>query len=81
MAEFKENPELSVDAHGSESTGTPNSVHSDAAAERFAFLATFSAEEDKAIRRKVDWRFLWLIGLMYLIKNVSFQLQAAIEFL
>ena len=48
-----------------------NSIHSDAEAERRAFLSTFSPEEDKAIRRKVDYRFLWLIGLMYIIKNVS----------
>lgn len=34
-----------------------------------AFLASFSAADDKAIMRKVDWRFLWLIGITYLIKN------------
>lgn len=34
-----------------------------------AFLATFTADEDKAIMRKVDMRFLWLIGITYLIKN------------
>lgn len=33
------------------------------------FLASFTAAEDKAIMRKVDWRFLWLIGITYLIKN------------
>ena len=48
-----------------------NSIHSEAEAERRAFLSTFSPEEDKAIRRKVDYWFLWLIGLMYIIKNVS----------
>lgn len=36
---------------------------------RKAFLATFTADEDKAIMRKVDMRFLWLIGITYLIKN------------
>lgn len=35
-----------------------------------AFLASFSAAEDKAIMRKVDRRFLVLIGLIYVIKNV-----------
>ncbi len=35
-----------------------------------AFLATFSAAEDKSIMRKVDRKFLLLIGLIYLIKNV-----------
>ncbi len=56
-----------VDGHDSVS----NSIHSDAEAQRRAFLSSFSPEEDKAIRRKVDYRFLWLIGLMYIIKNVS----------
>jgi fructose-1,6-bisphosphatase len=40
------------------------------AQERTDFLATFSAEEEKAIMRKVDMKFLLLIGLMYLVKNV-----------
>lgn len=55
---------------GPDSITTPNSLHSDAAADRISFLSSFSPEEDKAITRKVDWRFLWLIGLMYIIKNV-----------
>jgi hypothetical protein len=59
---------LSVDT-----TLPSDSVHSlgsDVFADRRAFLSSFSPEEDKAIRRKVDWKFLWLIGLMYIIKNV-----------
>jgi len=32
-------------------------------------LASFSREDEKAIMRKVDNRFLVLIGAMYLIKN------------
>lgn len=55
---------------GLASVVTLDSSQSDAAADPRAFLASFSAEEDKAIRRKVDRRFLWLIGLMYIIKNV-----------
>jgi hypothetical protein len=35
-----------------------------------AFLATFTPEEEKMIMRKVDRRFLLLIGLMYMIKTV-----------
>jgi len=35
-----------------------------------AFLATFTPEDEKAIMRKVDKRFLVLIGLMYMIKQV-----------
>lgn len=49
---------------------TASDIPSDPEAERIAFLSSFSAEEDRAIRRKVDWRFLWLIGMMYIIKNV-----------
>lgn len=59
--------------HGivSVATDSLHSLPSDAtAADRIAFLSSFSVEEDKAIRRKVDWKFLWLIGLMYIIKNV-----------
>ena len=37
---------------------------------RAAFLATFSAEEEKSIMRKVDKRFLIIIGFMYMIKQV-----------
>jgi hypothetical protein len=36
-----------------------------------AFLSSFTAAEGKAIIRKVDRRFLFIIGMMYLIKNVS----------
>lgn len=43
----------------------------DVSSDKRAFLKTFSPEEDRAIMRKVDKRFLLLIGLIYLIKNVS----------
>ena len=36
-----------------------------------AFLATFTAEDEKRIMRKVDMRFVFLAGVMYLIKQVS----------
>lgn len=39
-------------------------------AESAAFLAGFSLEEEKRILRKIDHRFLILIGLMYMIKQV-----------
>ncbi|KAF2788032.1 putative vitamin H transporter [Melanomma pulvis-pyrius CBS 109.77] len=39
---------------------------------RAAFLATFSAKEEKSIMRKVDMRFCLLIGLMFIIKNIDF---------
>lgn len=34
------------------------------------FLSSFTEAENKRIMRKVDRRFLVLIGMMYLIKNV-----------
>lgn len=71
MGHLKNSEELSVHAHGSESIEALENIHSSADAARISFLSSFSPEEDKAIRRKVDWRFLWLIGLMYIIKNVS----------
>jgi hypothetical protein len=43
-----------------------NDVENDKA----AFLSSFTAAENKAIMRKVDKRFLLVIGMMYLIKNV-----------
>jgi len=39
--------------------------------ERSAFLSSFTRQEEKSIMRKVDRRFLLLIGLMYLVKTVS----------
>jgi hypothetical protein len=38
--------------------------------DREEFLATFSREEEKKIRCKVDKRFFLLIGLMYMVKQV-----------
>lgn len=37
---------------------------------RAEFLSSFTQDENKAIMRKVDRRFLLLIGMMYIIKNV-----------
>lgn len=37
---------------------------------RMAFLATFSASDEKTIMRKIDRRFVILIGLMFMFKNV-----------
>lgn len=71
MASELEDGDLSKSKIGGlTSVATLDSSQSDATADPIAFLASFSVEEDKAIRRKVDRRFLWLIGLMYIIKNV-----------
>ncbi|KAK7900059.1 hypothetical protein LTR67_003805 [Exophiala xenobiotica] len=48
---------------------------------RNTFLSSFSAEEDKAIMRKVDRRFLLLIGLMYMLKNVDYTNAATVKVL
>lgn len=42
-----------------------------------AFLATFSAEEEKRIMNKVNKVFFLLTGIMYLIKQVSFQVRSS----
>ncbi len=44
----------------------------DSAENRAAFLSSFTPEENHAIIPKVDRRFLLIIGMMYLIKNVSY---------
>ena len=46
-----------------------------------AFLSTFSAEEHKSIMRKVDRRFLLLIGLMYMLKNIDYMNAAVVKVL
>jgi hypothetical protein len=48
---------------------------------RKALLLSFTAEDDKRIRRKIDRRFLGLIGMMYLIKQVDFMNAAAVKVL
>lgn len=60
---------------GTDSMGSPTedvnavALHDGTEQGKKDFLASFTAAEDKAIMRKVDWRFLWLIGITYLIKN------------
>jgi hypothetical protein len=46
-----------------------------------AFLSSFTAEEDRRIMRKVDKRFLLLIGLMYMLKNVDYINAAVVKVL
>jgi hypothetical protein len=41
------------------------------AGSKAAFLATFTPQDDKDVMRKVDRRFLLLIGILYMTKNVS----------
>ena len=37
---------------------------------RREFLSSFTPDDDKRIMRKVNLRFLWLIGVIYVIKTV-----------
>lgn len=49
--------------------------------DREAFLSSFTAEEDRKIMRKVDKRFLLLIGLMYILKNIDYMNAATVKVL
>jgi sugar phosphate permease len=50
-------------------------------AETEAFLSTFTAEEHNAVMKKVDRRFLLLIGLMYMLKNIDYMNAAVVKVL
>ncbi|CAK7198065.1 hypothetical protein SEUCBS139899_000723 [Sporothrix eucalyptigena] len=54
-------------------SATPNDVNdvNDASFDRTAFLASFSAAEEKAIMRKIDYRLLVLAGIIYMIKQID----------
>ncbi|GAB1195499.1 hypothetical protein APSETT444_004758 [Aspergillus pseudonomiae] len=48
---------------------------------RKALLQSFTSEEDKRIRRKIDRRFLFLIGMMYIIKTIDYTNAASVKVL
>lgn len=52
-----------------------------AAPERAQFLASFTKDEDRAIMKKVDRRFLLLIGILYMTKNLDYQNAAIVKVL
>jgi hypothetical protein len=70
-SESEDGDKISSTAQALPAIERSNGLGSDAHEYQKAFLSSFSPEEDRAIRRKVDFRFLWLIGVMYIIKNVS----------
>lgn len=70
-------PEVQVTADGQERPLSPLDDRRDVE----AFLATFSAEEHNLIMRKVDRRFLLLIGLMYMLKNIDYMNAAVVKVL
>ena len=51
------------------------------AGSREAFLASFTPEDDKAIMKKVDRRFLLLIGILYMTKNIDYTNAANVKVL
>jgi hypothetical protein len=59
------------DATEISSTQSPLPQNVEEAGGKTAFLATFTPQDDKDIMRKVDKRFLLLIGILYMTKNVS----------
>ncbi|OJJ08224.1 hypothetical protein ASPVEDRAFT_57388 [Aspergillus versicolor CBS 583.65] len=48
---------------------------------RREFLSSFTPEDDKRIMRKVNMRFLWLIGVIYVIKTIDYTNAAAVKVL
>lgn len=48
---------------------------------RHDFLSGFTADDDRRIMRKVDLRFLPLVGFMYLVKQVDYTNAASIKVL
>ncbi|KAK5130038.1 hypothetical protein LTR08_002512 [Meristemomyces frigidus] len=68
-----------VDNVSASSSELPQNV-SDAGS-REAFLVSFTPAEDKSIMRKVDRRFLLLIGILYMTKNIDYQNAASVKVL
>ncbi|KAF3048107.1 hypothetical protein E8E12_010378 [Didymella heteroderae] len=59
-----------------------NSMHlRDDPEAKAAFLATFTAEDEKRIMRKADMRFVFLAGIMYLIKQIDQNNATNVKFL
>jgi hypothetical protein len=68
MASEAISKDLEVDVSNKDNK-TPETA-SETSQTRAEFLSSFTQDENKAIMRKVDRRFLLLIGMMYVIKNV-----------
>lgn len=48
---------------------------------RRGVLSRFTAEDDKRIMRKVDWHFLPLMALMYIVKQIDYINAASVKVL
>ncbi|PLN83706.1 MFS general substrate transporter [Aspergillus taichungensis] len=79
MAEKVEKSEYAVESSDSD-IGRPAAGDEEDAA-RKALLQSFTPEEDRKVRRKIDWRFLPLIGMMYLVKTIDYTNAANVKVL
>lgn len=70
MAEEDKKPAVNEESPPTSPVATADEFHDGTEEGKKAFLASFSSAEDKEIMRKVDRRFLVLIGLIYVLKNV-----------
>lgn len=61
------------------SSSRPNNVEE--AGSKEVFLASFSRDDDRTIMKKVDRRFLLLIGILYMTKNIDYQNAASVKVL
>ena len=66
-----------IDIKTNEANDSSSENHED----REQFLASFTAEEHDQIIRKVDRRFLLLIGFMYMLKNIDYMNAAVVKVL
>jgi hypothetical protein len=66
-------------ADSTSSRSLPETVND--AGSREAFLASFSPADDKAVMKKVDRRFLLLIGILYLTKTIDYTNAANVKVL
>lgn len=60
---------------------SPGPSEADSESYRQEFLARFTKEDDRRIMRKVDLRFLPLLGLMYLVKQIDLSNAANVKVL
>ncbi len=78
MSSYTKSAEAGLDAtHTALEPSATSSLQDD----REAVLSSFTAEEDRKVMRKVDKRFLLLIGLMYMLKNVDYTNAATVKVL
>lgn len=68
--EIQAKADTGISSSSTEGSDVGLPVLEDGHGNREAFLASFSADENKRIMRKVDRKFLFIIGMMYILKNV-----------